>query len=215
MAAQRREHKAVVNDFLRLYQDRRRQTWMNTTWMGHRLWKCPLDLWIYQELIHRTRPELIIETGTAEGGSGFFLADMCERVGCGQVITVDVVPVNGPRHDRLTYLTGSSTDPAIVRYIESEADRYGHSAMVILDSDHTEAHVLGELRLYSPLVGVGQYLIVEDTAINGHPLMPNFGPGPMEAVETFLTETESFIVDQGCEKFLATFHPSGFLKRIA
>ena len=86
--------------------------------------------------------------------------------------------------------------------------------MVILDSDHTRDHVLRELELYAPLVTPGSYLVVEDTNINGHPVAPEFGPGPMEAVEAFLETTDEFEVDRAREKLMLTFNPSGYLRRV-
>ena len=86
--------------------------------------------------------------------------------------------------------------------------------MVLLDSDHRMTHVLEELRIYSPLVTLGNYIIVEDTNINGHPVFRSFGPGPMEALEEFLRENRSFISDRSREKFLLTHNPKGYLRRI-
>ena len=88
------------------------------------------------------------------------------------------------------------------------------SAWSILDSDHTEAHVSRELELLAPYVTPGSYLIVEDTNINGHPTYPTFGPGPYEAVSTFLRAHPEFVVDTAREKFLMTFNPGGFLRRV-
>ena len=87
--------------------------------------------------------------------------------------------------------------------------------MVILDSDHRLDHVYNELLCYSPLVQTGDYLIVEDTNINGNPAFPDYGPGPMEAVDHFLSENREFIVDRRCERFMMTLNPRGYLRRIA
>jgi cephalosporin hydroxylase len=176
--------------------------------------KCPLDLWTYQEIIYETRPDIIVECGTANGGGALFLASICDLVRNGRVITVDTKESNvRPRHERITYLTGSTVDEETVGRIRrtiTGADK----VMVILDSDHTKNHVRKELRLYSDLVTVGNYLIVEDTNINGHPVLKSFGPGPMEAVQEFLAENEDFIIDKSREKFFMTFNPEGYLKRV-
>jgi len=84
----------------------------------------------------------------------------------------------------------------------------------VLDSDHSKSHVLNELNLLAPYVSLGSYIIVEDTNINGHPSYPSFGEGPYEAVEEFLESTRNFTVDYSKEKFLMTFNPNGYLKRI-
>jgi cephalosporin hydroxylase len=185
---------------------------INLSWFGHLILKCPLDLWIYQELIVRSRPDVVIECGTCAGGSALFLAMVMDQIGHGEVITIDIEERPGlPQHPRLTYLTGSSTDPLIVAQVKQ---RVGNSrVMAILDSDHREPHVLNELTIYSELVHPGDYLIVEDTNINGHPTFPEFGPGPMEAVEKFLAHTDDFVVDERCERFLMTLHPRGYLRR--
>jgi cephalosporin hydroxylase len=86
--------------------------------------------------------------------------------------------------------------------------------MVILDSDHSASHVLSELQAYSPLVPVGGYLIVQDTSVNGHPVFPKHGPGPMEALETFLASNDAFASDRTREALLFTLHPKGYLKRV-
>ena len=85
---------------------------------------------------------------------------------------------------------------------------------MILDSDHSKPHVLRELELYSGFVTPGSYLIVEDTNLNGHPAYPDFGPGPMEAVDKFLSANDEFVVDQRCERFLLTMYPKGYLRRV-
>jgi cephalosporin hydroxylase len=87
--------------------------------------------------------------------------------------------------------------------------------MVVLDSDHSASNVLNELRVFAPLVTVGAYLIVEDTHVNGHPVEPSFGPGPAEALNDFLATNKGFARDATREKFLLTFNPGGFLKRVS
>ena len=107
---------------------------------------------------------------------------------------------------------GSSTDPAIVAQVRAAAA--GKRVMVILDSDHAAAHVAGELEAYHDLVAVGCYLIVEDTNINGNPVRPDFGPGPMEALTAFMTGRDDFVSDPDRERFLLTLNPRGFLRRV-
>lgn len=189
-------------------------TWRTTYWQGVQTAKCPLDLWIFQEILTETRPDLIIEAGTHQGGSALFLASICDLLGHGEVLTIDVVEQPGrPQHQRITYLLGSSTDPEVV----AEATRRAAAAervMVILDSDHSEAHVFDELSHLGPLVTPGCYLIVEDTIANGHPVLPDFGPGPAEATARYLAlEPSFFVVDRSREKFQLTFNPGGYLRR--
>jgi cephalosporin hydroxylase len=210
--------REIVDRFHDLYY-RLGQKGHNTnhlSWLGYSLLKCPLDLWIYHELICRLRPDVIIETGTASGGGALYLASMCALVGHGEVITIDVDARPGqdrPVHPRLSYLVGSSTDPQIIASLKSRIA--GRSrCLVILDSDHRRDHVLDELRIYQQFVPVGGYLVVEDTNINGHPTYPEFGPGPMEALDAFLRETDAFKSDAFCERFLLTMNPRGFLRRI-
>jgi cephalosporin hydroxylase len=187
---------------------------VNLSWFGYQLVKCPLDMWMYQELLVRTRPDFVVEAGTYFGGSALYLASILDHLGHGQVITIDITPQpNRPVHPRIDYVLGSSIDPAVVQSVlESVA---GRRAMVILDSDHTEDHVHAEMIAYSPLVHVGDYMIVEDTNVNGHPAWPSFGPGPMEAVNRFLSERQDFEIDARCERFLMTMNPRGYLRRCA
>jgi cephalosporin hydroxylase len=191
--------------------------YLTTSWLGVPTRKCPLDTWVYQEILHRTRPEVIVETGVNCGGSTLFLASLCDLLGGGEVLAVDitlqgVAPVVRA-HPRVRLFEGSSTDPAIVGRVREACA--GRRTMVILDSDHTAAHVLAELRAYGPLVTPGCYLICEDTNVNGHPALPEFGPGPYEAVQTFLAENTGWQVDRDCERLLVTFNPNGYLRRVA
>jgi cephalosporin hydroxylase len=210
--------REIIDAFHVLFHRRMFDTWANTRWLGVALEKPPGDLWVYQEIIAELRPDLIIETGTRFGGSALYMASLCDLLGTGHVVTVDVEDMASnehvrPAHPRITYIVGSSTSAATleqIRGLASSATR----VMVILDSDHSLVHVVDELRLYWELVTPGSYLIVEDTQFNGHPILPEHGPGPMEAVELFLKETDEFVADITREKFLVTFHPRGYLKRV-
>jgi predicted O-linked N-acetylglucosamine transferase (SPINDLY family)/cephalosporin hydroxylase len=205
----------AIRWFHKLYYDSGQKggTWLNTRWMGVPILKCPLDLWIYQEILFEIKPELIIECGTFSGGSALFLAHLCELIGCGEIVSIDLEKrSNLPHHSRISYWFGSSISEQIVESVREKAS--GRCpVLVILDSDHRANHVLQELRLYSSLVTPGSYVIIEDTNVNGHPVAPDFGPGPMEAVQAFLRENHSFFVDTEREKFGLTFNPSGYLKR--
>jgi cephalosporin hydroxylase len=207
------EDRRIVERFHRLYYDRHESTWTRTTWLGTTVLMCPLDLWAYQEILVETRPDLIVETGTHLGGSAAYLAGVCDLLGNGAIVTIDVESRPGrPAHERVTYVEGPSTSDEVVERVAGLA-REAERVMVILDSDHTRDHVLRELELYAPLVTPGCYLVVEDTNVNGHPVLPGFGPGPMEAVTAFLAGTDAFEVDRGREKLLLTFNPSGYLRR--
>jgi cephalosporin hydroxylase len=206
--------QAVVDQFHRLYYRRSAQTWKQTYWRGVHVWKNPLDLWLYQEILHEVQPDLIVEAGTKYGGSAFFLANLCDLIGRGRIVTIDITEQpNRPVHDRVTYLTGSSTDPEIIERVDQMAA--GGRLLVLLDSDHSARHVLAELRAWHTRVPVGSYLVVEDTNVHGHPVFPSHGPGPMEAVDAFLAENDNFVIDQSKHKFFMTFNPRGFLKRVS
>ena len=203
----------VVRRFHELYYDSGVQG--DTSWLGVRTLKCPFDLWIYQEILVRKRPDLIVETGTALGGTTHFLASVCDRIDHGRILSVDWRLREGrPEHPRITYVHGSSIAPRIVTQV-TEAVRPGEQVMVILDSAHERDHVLEELRSYGPLVTPGQYLVVEDTNVNGHPARPEFGPGP-DGGGAGVSRRRSrppFAVDPACEKFFMTFNPGGYLIR--
>lgn len=203
----------IVDEFHKLYYESP-NTWRNTFWLGVPAQKCPLDLWIYQEIIFKVKPDCIIECGTYDGGSALFLASVCDLVKRGTIITIDVEAREGrPKHKRIKYLLGSSTSTEIVDKV-STSIKNKHSVMVILDSDHSKDHVLNELRIYSEFVTRGSYLIVEDTNINGHPVLPEFGPGPMEAVREFLSENKDYVLDRSQAKFYMSFNPDGWLRRV-
>ena len=137
----------------------------------------------------------------------------------GRILTVDIEDYpNKPKHDRISYLTGSSTDKSIVEKIK-ESIKPEDRVMVILDSDHEKGHVLREMAAYAPLVCKGCYLVVQDTHLNGNPISLEFTPGPgkegpMQAVKEFLASNKDFEVDHSREKFGLTYNPGGWLKRV-
>ena len=187
-------------------------------WLGVPCFQNPLDVWIKQEIIFETRPDFIVEAGTSCGGSALLYASLLETLGHGKVLTMDVRPNLHEAlqykvfKDRVRIFQGDSTSPELFSQIAQEV--HGSRVLVFLDSDHSKGHVLKELRLYADLVSVGSYLVVEDTNVNGHPVVHNFGEGPFEAVQAFLAEDDRFQVDKNKERFLFTFNPSGYLKRI-
>jgi cephalosporin hydroxylase len=203
--------KFFIDGFHTLYYYNNPSILLNTFWLGVPVMKCPLDLWEYQEIIYDLKPDIIIECGTAAGGGALFLASMCDLVNHGNVITIDIESKRDkPMHKRIKYLLGSSTSGEIIEEIR-KLIRDKHKVVVILDSDHHKEHVLNEMQIYSEFVTQESYLIVEDTNINGHPVGGNFGPGPMEAVNQFLTEHNNFLIDQRREKFYLTFNSHGYI----
>ena len=202
--------RAAIDDFARHYY--RLGVWKRrTTWRGRIVQKTPGDLWMYQQIIYETKPDLILETGTLFGGSAQYLADLCDVFGRGRVITIDVRSVTKPEHPRVTYLRGSSVSDAVH---DALAPQLAGRVMVILDSDHSQQHVAGELERFAPYVTPGCYLIVEDTNLNGHPVRPDFGPGPWEAVKAFVPKHPEFVVDRDREQFMYTWSPFGYLRRV-
>lgn len=215
IAALQAEHGPALDAFHRLWYDAYFTHGM-TYFEGVPLIKNPLDLWVYQELIFNLRPTLIIETGTAFGGSALFFARQLEKLGAGSVVSIDIAAAEQlPRHPRITFIPGSSTDPTIVAAVTGRA-RAHERVMVILDSDHSTEHVTAELEAYAPLVTPMQFLVVEDTNVNGHPVLANWinGPGPHAAVEGFLERYPEFARDVLCERYLLTMHPGGWLRRM-
>ena len=174
-------------------------TWGGTTYFGLKAWKCPLDMWLYQEVIHQIKPALIIETGTAFGASALYYAHLMDQIGYGRVVTVDLKPMdrNYPKHPRITYKAGkSSTDPRVVKEVAEIVEWTGGPVIVVLDSDHSMFHVRTELNNYAQFVTPSSYLIVEDTNVNGHPVLKDHGPGPYEAMVEWLPKHPEFSVDE-------------------
>jgi cephalosporin hydroxylase len=210
----------VIDDFLELIYFS--AVWVDRTrWRGTPISKLPTDLWVYQELLHEVQPDLIIETGTAHGGSAHFMATLMDLNGRGRIVTIDSHEYpNRPHHDRVEYWLGSSTDPAMAERLQPIAADC-QTVMVILDSAHSTEHVRAEIALYKSFVTLGSYLVVEDGFVDGNPLLPNFidtydakPGGPQAAIQELLAGSDQFQVDSSRHKFLVTFNPNGFLKRV-
>jgi len=197
------------------------------TWMGRPIIQYPQDIVAMQELIWQLQPDCIVECGIAHGGSLVLYASMLELLGGDRrVVGVDVdirahnreAILAHPMAKRITMFEGSSIDPATVARVCEAASRF-ERVMVVLDSNHTHDHVLGELRAYSPLVKKGGYLVVFDTVVENMP--DEFfqdrpwrrGNSPMSAVTAFLAENRRFEIDKAFdERLLITVAPNGFLR---
>jgi cephalosporin hydroxylase len=214
VVANQAAHADTIAAFHKLWYQAK-HTWAYTFFEHVPLLKNPLDLWVYQEVIFDLKPTLIIETGTAYGGSALYFARQLDRLGQGSVISIDLDPAETlPQHKRITYVKGSSVDQDIVEAVARCAQTHPR-VMVVLDSDHSAAHVFQELDAYAQLVTTGQFLVVEDTNITGHPVPVSWkgGPGPHEAVEEFLAIHPEFARDVLAERYLLTMHPGGWLRR--
>ena len=194
-------------------------TWQRNRWMGIKAFQNPNDAWIIQEIISEVKPDFIIETGTLWGGSALIWASILEHINPeGRVITVDIEDstAEARKHPlfqrKVDFMLGSSTSPTVLEDIGRKVK--GRKVLVILDSDHSKTHVLKELQSYAPFVQAGSYIIVQDSNVNGHPVYPNYGPGPYEAIEEYLETNSNFEPDRDRERLLYTMHPNGFLKRI-
>jgi cephalosporin hydroxylase len=199
----------------------------NFSWLGRPIIQFPQDIIAMQEIIWNVKPELIVETGIAHGGSLIFYASMLELLGGnGQVLGIDVDIRNHNRTEiekhrmfkRITMIQGSSVDSEVVNKVFSFAKKI-NPILLVLDSNHTHDHVLKELELYSSLVTKGSYLVVFDTIIEDLPedFFPDrpWGKGnnPKTAVVEFLKNNDRFVIDKDIgNKLLVTVAPDGFLK---
>ena len=210
--------RAAVDSFHKYYEKQKLR--QNTKWLGIPCWKLPFDAFIIQDIIYETKPDYIIETGTAFGGSSLFYASLCDLMDHGSVVTIDIElkhdnyksDVKKSVKDRIKYIGGGSTNELVFQEIFRIVDNSKN--LVILDSWHSYDHVRKELEIYSKLVPVGSYLIVEDTHVSGHPIEWEWGKGPFEAVEDFLKENDNFEIDYDREVYSMTFNPSGYLRRV-
>ncbi|WP_089942089.1 CmcI family methyltransferase [Candidatus Entotheonella palauensis] len=186
-----------------------------TTYFGVPALKSPLDYWVYQEIITEMRPDMIVEIGNHQGGSTLALAHLCDALGTGQVIGVDITHEHVPdivrQHPRIQLIQG---DACACFNDVSQLCPANARVLVIEDSSHTYANTLNVLRTYSQLVKVNDYFIVED-GICHHGVEAGPNPGPLEAVETFVGERADFEIDRQRESFVITWNPKGYLRRVA
>lgn len=206
----------------------------NFFWLGRPIIQLPQDVQLMQEVIWKVKPDLIIETGIAWGGSLIFSASMltlleeCGQIKNGRVVGIDIdirphnkkAVRNHPLGRKIVMLEGSSIDPKIIGKVAKLA-KSKKRVVVFLDSNHTHEYVLAELKAYGPLVSVGSYCVVGDTAIEDVPggtiVGRPWGKGnnPKTAVKKFLKENSNFAIDKLLEtKVILTGSPGGYLKRI-
>jgi cephalosporin hydroxylase len=194
--------------------------WKQTTWMGIGTWKSVSDMWNYQEILVDLKPSLVVEFGTNQGGSAVFFASVMRQIGEPfKVFSVDVTHEPLDPKARLDpdvmFVQSRSNVPAIADQIRSLREEYPGPVFAILDSDHSMNHVLDEMKLLRPVLKKGDYLLVEDSMLNGHPNLPGWGPGPYEAIEAYEKEfPNDYTHDTEREnKFGFSFAPNGFLIR--
>lgn len=197
------------------------------TWLGRPIIQFPQDVMAIQEVVWKVKPDLIIETGIAHGGSLIFSASMLELIGGDGLVVgidIDIRPHNRaeiekhPMFKRIELIEGSSLDEEVLNKVNRlAADK--ERVLIILDSNHTHDHVLKELELYSPLVKKDSYLLVMDTIIEDMPddLVAHrpwgVGNNPKTAVREFLKTTDRFVIDQELEnKLLISVAPEGYLR---
>lgn len=201
----------------------------NFSWMGRPIIQYPQDMLAMQEIIWEIKPDLIIETGIAHGGSLIYYASLLELTGNGEVLGIDIDIRKHNRKEienhsmfkRIKMIQGSSIEDAIFLQVKKFADNK-KKVLVVLDSNHTHDHVLRELELYSPFVSIGSYIVVFDTIVEDLPegyfsqLRPwGIGNNPKTAVQEFLMKNKKFKIDDIIDnKLLVSVAPSGYLKRI-
>ena len=199
------------------------------TWLGLPIIQMPPDIVATQEVIWAAKPQLIIETGIARGGSAILSASVLEVLGEGRVVAVDIdirahnraAIEEHPLARRIDLIQGSSVDPEVVARVAAHAEGV-ERVMVVLDSNHTHEHVLAELEAYAPLVTPGQYLVVADTAVEHIPVQDHrprpWGPGnsPASALDDYLSRHPRFEPDEHVNaKLLMTSSPGGYLRCVS
>lgn len=201
----------TLREWIERYQQK--LVFERVAYRGVPTWKNVLDLWVYQEIIWETGVEVVIEIGARHGGTTLWLSDLLQnfRGASGTVISVDLEPPGRQLPANVHFICGNSIAPETVA--EARSVSAGRKTLVLADGDHAADHVLQEMRLYAPLVSEGSYFIAEDGIVDVME-WKEYTPGPMVAAQRFLAETDEFALDRSREKFLLTYAPGGFLKRV-
>jgi cephalosporin hydroxylase len=196
------------------------ELWRKTSFLGVSCLKSVSDMWNYQEILAEIKPSLVLEMGTYYGGSTLYFAEILQLISPrSRILSVDidlsVVDERVRRHHRVELLESDTTNPMVATRFSELRREYGGKAFCIVDSYHTKEHVLAELMLLRSVTERGDYVVVEDGNINGHPVRPDWGPGPYEALEEYLAQyPDDYTPDLEREKkFGFTFAPKGFLIR--
>ena len=177
-------------------------------WMGLRIQKNPIDMWIYQDIIYQNKPDFLIECGTAFAGSACYFASLFEVMGNGNVITIDIgkseeyiEQIPDRLKDRVEFFRG----PTNHEYILSEIDKMvnGKKVMVVLDSAHDAANVYGEMIAYHNIVTPGQYMVIEDI----------YQGGPGKAIGTYMEKYDDLEIVHDYDFFEDSFNFGGYLRK--
>jgi len=202
--------KMELAQILPIIQDR---IMNKTSYFGIKTLQSPNDFWVYQEIIYKTKPDVLIEIGNYCGGSTLALAHIFDAIGHGRIIGLDIdqtkIPELVSSHPRITLIEGDACQSYDqVKALISSEER----VLIIEDSSHTYENTLNVLRLCSKFIKPNDYFIVEDSICH-HGLSLGPSPGPYEAVESFIEEDADFDIDREQESFLITWNPKGYLKR--
>jgi cephalosporin hydroxylase len=209
---------SATEDYHRWYYDT--LVWTETTFMGVPCQKSVSDMWNYHEILFELKPSIVVEFGTNAGGSALYFAEMLNLVSSpSRVLSVDIDHSQAfeavRNHPRIELFQSDSKSPRVADRVRELRAQLPGKVFFIVDSDHSLDHVLGELLLLREITAAGDYVVVEDGNLNGHPVMPGWGPGPLEALAKYFQQfPNDYTRDLRREhKFGFTFAPGGFLIR--
>jgi cephalosporin hydroxylase len=187
--------------------------WRRTSWLGTPIRTAPTDLLAYQEIVSRVRPDWVVDVGGSDPGRPTFLASICQLLGHGKVLSISEPATEGPpQHPLLLCCPGEPLDIGVRNHVHSLVG--GGNAVVVLGACADRDATTAQFEAYADLVGVGSYVLVTDTVVNGHPVWTSFGPGPMEGIKQILNRNGDFVPDPEMEKYALSFNPGGFLRRV-